>query len=953
MDDKNSDEKFDRIVAAARRQAQRSWLMTMETEELRSVVRNIIETNKPAQTDRSDMVLHNDEALDLMRELGVNSDQLRRAGVDGYTLFLQNLAEFAYGNELMEQREALYEELAKTPLGEEGKIASIREGIKTLSGLIDESRVVNKNMGSLSGRILQGMKMMNRQQLRQAIRTQERIRGDREQIVNNIEELRKQQEITRQKLHNLQKSFAALMEVVNKRLNTNPNVRHKEFGDMSDIERQREMLAMEAEERALQAELDNFDAQIQGEINRLKVTNEREAEISKEIDTLKSKKKGKKIRITNVKPRTPNAEDIIKAVFYNSILSSPSTHAVNIVSTASNVFIEGLINDLTTRGSANIDIRKTIKEALKEMGNELVDKGKDPQKYAEAQSRALQAGNRYGNPKDRAKFWLWWALNLNMRLMSVEDTFFYVLTRERQLANLAYAKAAAETKNRAERNRRAELYYAKPDTDMVIQAEYEAKHATFNKMPEGTLGRMVTGMSKLYTDLSESHGLVGKMGAVAMRMTIMPFTKVVGNVANTWMNYIPILGHIQAYKYKQIGKGGQLDPNTMMNRQRNIWKNEDGTLRVSPYRMRDFHRQMMRAHIGTALTALMALFAWGLLTKDDDDPEEEYYELKKMAGYISGAGPKNYNLTKDMNAAFGYQTNSVRVVGTDIWLPWSDWPVAGVFAVIGTLHDYTTWRKPERPVNFVGAMTTIMMGVAKQFLDKQFLSNMAESMDAVRAGDQKWMQRTSMNILTNPVNPNALRFFRKCFDGQAYGAETIEEQLRLSLWFGKREGYLPEKLNVAGKPERQAAPYYRFFSIAKPDEYFDYVDENGTAHNLRNMVMKFAAKGVAVSRVRGYEIAIPQGGNIWLTGKDQEDFAKLRTGLLNALLITNEGELLKLADGSDTKKLQNKLRGLASKATKEAKKTMLEDFNATTMKFRTDGHSYKDDVYSIPKEEEE
>lgn len=993
VDDKNSDKKFDIIVNAARRMADQNWLTLADNESLRHIVEKIIDTNKPGNADKTDMVLHDDEAMILMQNIGVNREQLHKAGEDGYTLFLQNLAEFAYGNYLIDQKNRLLDEMNEphTP----AEVEQIANAIRIQDGLIEQSRVVNKNVASVAGRILHGQQIMNRARIQEASKQISVLTQRNRQILARVAELRERIAVAQANFNKFKERYEQLRAALNERKPTAE--RYKTIDEMSDNELLSQLDAAFAGMTNYEMEMESLAGQLDSDIQRIKLNNEMSQKLNTELDTAKKRRKGGRVRITDLPARKADVFDFIDAIAYANALSSLTTHGVNIIATASNSFIETGLNWIASPAASKlstkikVDHKKRLNDAVNALRDEVwfwndnarqrsKDRGKS--KYGHAQ-REVEAGDRHGKRVDRMLWWAYEITNMNTKAMSGEDQLFYTLKYSEQIQSLAAYEARLRTKSKAERQRIAQQLYDHPTPDMIKQASLEAQETCFNQNPTGWFGDFVGVINKIYSSLKSkplkvSHMVNGKdvtaydPVAIASRIvafpltwTIMPFTRVVANVGNTWIKWTP-------FGVKNLIDLMDTNPDSHINQQRNIWVDANGRRRVSPYRQRDINRQKARVLVGTLL--MSTLMAWAMGVFDDDDDEElaklkattkykqatpsqraameaELVTIRRM-GRISGPGPKDYQLLKQLRDTYGYSPWSVK--GKDgIWVPYTDHPMAGVLSSVGVVYDYFTWNKPKRPKDFWQYVGISMLGIARAFQDKQFLNNLSDTNEAIMRGDDRWLGRQISGTATRwiPLNANFLRLMDKIFvDDKSYAPETLGQQMLATFPFIPSEKNLPTKTNVAGLPERQASWHNRFVSLPRSDEYMTWTDSNGNGHNMKEIVRIIGGKGAKLPTIRSYEFKLPDGRYIWLYGKDKKEYEILRTSLLNAGIITNEAEIRELATQTDSRPLKTKMATLATAATKDAKKQILRDWDENTLSLK---ENYSTRIYGDTKTEEE
>lgn len=293
------------------------------------------------------------------------------------------------------------------------------------------------------------------------------------------------------------------------------------------------------------------------------------------------------------------------------------------------------------------------------------------------------------------------------RLMAATDILFYGGLRGMRAHQLAFREALNENKNtyspevlkraneilgrdsvkeaeaqalseglegnQADR-RIAEIIEQKQKPELREDANSFAAKGTYNYEPEGVLGIMTGIINNATTKLP---GL----------KTIVPFSRVIANVLNDYLNYTP-------WGLVRVAKGGMGIPT------KNSFR-------------RFTHEEMLREKI-KAITGTSALVALYAMTKSDDD-EEPWLQITS-----NGAGDmkKNYELGET-----GWTPYSFKIRGFDKWISYQNTPLAIPFALIGHLRDAEKYQGVEVDTEKLGIVAS---GLIHYITDMSFLSGMAD-----------------------------------------------------------------------------------------------------------------------------------------------------------------------------------------------------------------------------------
>lgn len=412
-----------------------------------------------------------------------------------------------------------------------------------------------------------------------------------------------------------------------------------------------------------------------------------------------------------------NWQEVGVSLWYAHMLSGPTTQALNIwantFETAGEVFVS------TVQDPRNFPL--LLKGLLKGYGRG----GRDfraimSTKYGSVKGIKMDIPNvledyKFKHVKIKGKIVLPWIaspLNLSKyvaRVMDAADTFFYHGLKEmrfHQLAALEVRKKGLKEPNKSIYNKVSEILYnteeelenakkvafeegyiqktlpfkrrvseiieEKRDVDWSEDADDFASRGTFNYDPEGTLGLMS----------NQINSLTGKIPPLRF---LIPFTRILANVTNKYMDWSPI----GALRYMKDGIG---------------WG--EGK--------RKFTKEE-RKRVGIKfLAGTMAMIA--LASLDDGEDDDGDFEITAN-GY--GDRRKNYELAD----AKGWQEYSIRI--GDVWYSYKNTPLGIGLAIVGYARDSNRYLgdKDARIQS-----SAAIMGMVKYTMSFSFMKGVADFM---------------------------------------------------------------------------------------------------------------------------------------------------------------------------------------------------------------------------------
>jgi hypothetical protein len=188
--------------------------------------------------------------------------------------------------------------------------------------------------------------------------------------------------------------------------------------------------------------------------------------------------------------------------------------------------------------------------------------------------------------------------------------------------------------------------------DIMDEAREYGTRAVFNGDVKGSLGWVSNGIQHITNGIDYKGFKPAKF--------IVPFTRVITNVANAYLDYTPV-GAVRAYKGSHIG-GGDLDSALQQ-----VFTREER------------QKLAIKAVVGASVT----IGAYALSHMKDDEGNE----LLEITGQGTGNYLKDAQLKAD-----GWQPYSIRVPGTKTWVSYAYTPVGIMLAAVGNLNDGEKYR---------------------------------------------------------------------------------------------------------------------------------------------------------------------------------------------------------------------------------------------------------------------
>lgn len=531
--------------------------------------------------------------------------------------------------------------------------------------------------------------------------------------------------------------------------------------------------------------------------------------------------------------------DMLVAAMYASMLSGPSTQAVNAVSNAFNllgmVWVEAIRNPFRipalmralftglTRGG-RLEFMQTLSTGLTAGKLNPKVEGGNPLEY-EDPVYLDKKSERLGQllSLTRAKY--------VVRLLQATDMMFYKAAQEVSFAaktgylltdtfsnHVTAARAqmvaeGADVDTRAGR-RNVELralemmeQWRADQSDEARQAweeaHGEALTTTFNQEPKGWIGKIATMIANFTSEYP-----AGKL--------LIPFTRVVANVLNTQIEWSPF--GLTRWAFSKDFKIQDLEGNMV----------------------RD-NRILVRSI--TSMFALGGIVA--MLAKYDDD-EDPWFT-------IYGSGPRDANKKRQLYER-GWKPNTIKIGNSYIsYLPTI---FSLSFASLGTVMDK---RRDDPDMNPLEIVPQMGLAFVQGTLNQSFLTGIADLFAAFESSDPETkVQRFLARTLTIPI-PNLAKQLDAWIDPGVQQSSTFVDMVIKQVPVARQFSNLKPMLNVFGQPiERVQGPLNipfsnRFITMQKTDDpVFAFLGEHSLSVPGYSKQTKLGDKQMTEDQFYGY-----------------------------------------------------------------------------------------------------
>jgi hypothetical protein len=474
--------------------------------------------------------------------------------------------------------------------------------------------------------------------------------------------------------------------------------------------------------------------------------------------------------------------EVAKSVWYANMLSGPSTQALNIYANHMETFSEIAVTaiqelakaiksgdfnsqmspwQLMKAWSFGIKRGAVSAQSVWETGYDPA-KGLDKVQFPSLLEYTTFKGGVF-NPFNAIKY--------VRRFMSAADVFSYRQLQEIRSAQLAYSMASARgldspTKEisaraneilgltseqianarqqatdegltgLAHKKRTLEIIEESRPEEMNEDANDFAAHGTFNYKPEGVLGGIVNALN----DISSPSKF-------PMFKAVVPFTTIVGNVANRYLDWTP-------YGYVRAMAGGIGASAKLGDKIKGAFGSTDKSDWFKEYTGDQRAREIIKATLGTLNMAAMYFLA------GDDD--KSLFEITATGPKIKG---KQYEEQQR-----GWTPYSIRIGNT--FLSYKNTPMAIPFSIIGKVKDMKKYNG-EDDISLSSKIALSTFAGMQFFTDMTFLQSMDSFMNMFSSTDptsqttvklEQWFNRTTKSFVVPNLYTQTAQLIEEIFD---------------------------------------------------------------------------------------------------------------------------------------------------------------------------------------------
>lgn len=596
-----------------------------------------------------------------------------------------------------------------------------------------------------------------------------------------------------------------------------------------------------------------------------------------------------------------NWSEVAMSVWYANVLSGYKTHIVNNAANAMNIGGEAIVSSIYNPKNFPM-IMKGLIEGAQIGWKDAYDTfttGYDPYKTSKIDTpNILERFNFKGgkfNPGNYLKYVRRFmtasdvlAFNMSKRMRMYEwaaqkarneaknDTTVNIENRVNEIMNQTskvYAAAISQAKEEGikpkskEFKRRVfEIMESGIDENAIEDATDFGLETTFNQNPYGALGFLTDQIASV----SEKASLKG----FKPLKFVIPFTRVIANVANSYINWSP-WGAVRALK----GGVGLLSPERYQKQ----------------YTETERHKTLIKSILGT-----IAMGALWYLTEPDDENQSEIMITADGTGDLD----KNYQLAKE-----GWMKYSMSFDGGKTWVSYQNTPMYLPLAFIGWARDQQRYNgkkmddKDFQEALFMGGFRT-----ARFITDMTFLQSFSDMMEAYNSNNMEvYMKKLASSSVRVFVVPNAYSQFVR--DYSQYN--QIPQKQSTTFWEG-----LYKDIPVLNEPLYPMVDQVGDDISPDPDRFFSTpVPKDAATEKVWDVITTNQAWVGRISLPK-LESDLRQAGYTGdVTGEQYYNFMKLRgkyikEGILDAM----EG----WRDFSKTE-IQKEVDKIKREATKEAK----------------------------------
>jgi hypothetical protein len=415
-----------------------------------------------------------------------------------------------------------------------------------------------------------------------------------------------------------------------------------------------------------------------------------------------------------------------------------------------------------------------------------------------------------------------------------------------------------------------------------------AQRATYNYTPEGTLGVAAeflgAGLHGIQNSAILERALkdgnkTQKAMALAVKAAsgigtpLMPFTRIVANVMNKWLDYTP-LGIVRGTVFRNYK-----------------WVKEAGAKVVQHKELDQATEELKKGVFGT-----LAMYALLNILKPDEDEDP-------MGLMIHGEGHRDWGKNKQL-------------MGTD-WIPFSvsykgryfsyrNTPIAFALSWVGNIHDTYRYRRDElENTDYLTKMAYSLASAGRLLLSQSFVVGLADFMDIMGRSEEsmlrgldRFAKRTlDPTAVAVPFN-NAFRQVNAALDENLRDRPGIIATMMSSIPVVST--WNQPALDMLGQPI-DSRPMSWLFSLPRD-------------HHDRRIWVMIAEKQAFIGRIWQYKNKMTQGQ--WY------EFQRIRGNMVRDLILEDGQSLLIEMEQESPEIAQKIMQRISTRATRMAREAV-------------------------------
>ena len=336
---------------------------------------------------------------------------------------------------------------------------------------------------------------------------------------------------------------------------------------------------------------------------------------------------------------------------------------------------------------------------------------------------------------------------------------------------------------------------------IIEDSTHFAAHGTFNYKPEGIIGLLTEFVASLTYNASIRATVFGRQFTMRPAKFIIPFTRIIANVADVALDYYPPVGLIR-------GVTGGVGLKT--------WKGGKLANKYRKYTPEERKKVWIKFAIGS-----MAQVGLYLLSEPPDDDKEQKFEITAN-GY--GDYKKNHELKES-----GWQPYSIRI--GKVWLSYQYTPLVLALAPVGLIRDFQKYKGEKyNEKDLISLIGISYFRSLRVMGDMTWATSLTGLMDAMNAKNEEQAIGYAKNMLTSTVKgiiypklaEQTVQFIDKAQKNPRREASTVLGKIMRDIPIVRSK--YNTMLNAVGEPVMYDP--IQMLNVEVSDPFWDYINEH-------------------------------------------------------------------------------------------------------------------------------